>query len=107
MSLTGESEVGRQRCLPSRSIPTTLKKTLNVENTKLMNNKGCYFLTLHQRLGHLNEDITRATGLKLGLMMKVPRAKNVGERMFVDISSIKHKSAGGAKFWELFMDDCS
>ena len=30
---------------------------------------------------------------------QVPRAKNVGERMFVDISSIKHKSAGGAKFW--------
>ena len=27
--------------------------------------------------------------------------------MFLDISSIKHKSAGGAKFWALFMDDCS
>ena len=127
MSLTGESEVGRQRCLPSRSIPTTLKKNLNVENTKLMNNKRCYFLTLHQRLGHPSEDITRATGLKLGLKMKgtmrecegcglgkmrqknvskeqVPRAKNVGERIFVDISSIKHESAGGAKFWALFMD---
>ena len=91
-----------------------------------MNNKGCYFLTLHQRLGHPSEDITRETGLKLGLKMKgikmkgimrecegcglgkmrqknvsqepVPRAKNVGERMFADISSIKHKSAGGAKF---------
>ena len=85
------------------------KKTLNVENTKLMNNKRCYFLTLHQRLGHPSEDITRATGLKLGLKMKgtmreckgcglgkmrqknvskeqVPRAKNVGERMFVDNS---------------------
>ena len=71
MSLTGESEVGRQRCLPPRSIPTTLiKKTLNVENTKLMNNKRCYFLTLHQHLGHPSEDITRATGLKLGLKMK-------------------------------------
>ena len=78
-------------------------------------------LTLYQRLGHPSKDITRATGLKLGLKMKgtmrecegcglgkmrqknvskeqVPRAKNVGERMFVDISSIKHKSAGGAKF---------
>ena len=38
---------------------------------------------------------------------QVPRAKNIGERMFVDISSIKHKRAGGAKFWALFMDDCS
>ena len=27
--------------------------------------------------------------------------------MFVDISSMKHESAGGAKFWALFMDDCS
>ena len=38
---------------------------------------------------------------------QVPRTKNIGERIFVDISSIKHKSAGGAKFWALFMDDCS
>ena len=38
---------------------------------------------------------------------QVPRAKNIGERMFVDISSIKHESAGGAKFWALFMDNCS
>ena len=34
----------------------------------------------------------------------VPRSKKVGERMFMDISSIKHKSAGGAKFWALFME---
>ena len=70
-------------------------------------------MTLHQRLEHPSEDITRATGLKLGLKMKgtmrecegcglgkmrqksvskeqVPRAKNIGEKMFVDISSIKH-----------------
>ena len=87
-------------------------------------------MTLHQRLGHPSEDITRATGLKLGLKMKgtmreckgcglgkirqknvskerVPRAKNVGERMFMAISSIKHESTGGAKFWTLFMDACS
>ena len=70
MSLTGESGVGRQHCLPSRSIPTTLKKTLNVENTKLMNNKRLYFLTLHQRLGHPSEDITRVTELKLRLKMR-------------------------------------
>ena len=95
-----------------------------------MNNKRYYFLTLHQRLGHPSEDITRATGLKLGLKMKgtmreckgcglgkmrqknvskeqVQRAMNIGERMFVDITSIKHKSAGGEKFWALFMDDCN
>ena len=38
---------------------------------------------------------------------QVPRVKNIGERMFVYISSIKHESAGGAKFWALFMDGCS
>ena len=66
MSLIEESGVGRQHCLLSRSIPTTLKKnTLNLENTKLMNNKRCYFLTLHQRLGHPSKEITRATGLKM------------------------------------------
>ena len=27
--------------------------------------------------------------------------------MFIDISSIEHESAGGAKFWALFMDDCN
>ena len=88
------------------------------------------FIKIHQQLGHPGEDMTRATGLKLGLRMKgsmhhcegcglgkmkqkninkelVARAKSVGERMFMDISSIKHKSAGGAKFWALFMDDYS
>ena len=38
---------------------------------------------------------------------QVPRAKNVGQGLCVDISSIKHESTGGAKFWALFMDDCS
>ena len=37
----------------------------------------------------------------------VPRTKKIGERMFMNISSIKHESTGGAKFWALFMDDCS
>ena len=87
-------------------------------------------MTLHQYLWHPNEDITRATGHKIGLIMKgsinhcegcglgkmkqknvskgqVPRAAQVGDRIFVDISSIKHKSTGGAKFWALFMDDNS
>ena len=87
-------------------------------------------MTLHQLLGHPSEEITRATGLKLGLQMKgainhcegcglgkmrqknmnkeqVPRTKEVGDRIFMDISSIKYKSAGGAKYWALFMDDNS
>ncbi len=87
-------------------------------------------MTLHQLLGHPSEEITRATGLKLGLQIKgamnhcegcglgkmrqkninkeqVPRGKEVGDRMSMDISSIKYKRAGGAKYWALFMDDNS
>ena len=30
-----------------------------------------------------------------------------GDRLFMDISSIKYASAGGAKFWALFVDDCT
>ena len=87
-------------------------------------------MTLYQLLGHPSEEITRATDLKLRVQMRgvmnhcdgcgigkmrqknvskeqVPRAKEVGERMFIDISSIKYRSAGGAKYWALFMDDNS
>ena len=31
----------------------------------------------------------------------------IGERMFMDISSIKHESAGGTKSWDIFIDDYS
>jgi hypothetical protein len=30
-----------------------------------------------------------------------------GERLYVDISSIKERSIGGAKFWALIVDDCT
>ena len=33
------------------------------------------------------------------------RAEKPGERVYMDISSIKYTSAGGAKFWGLFVDD--
>jgi hypothetical protein len=34
-------------------------------------------------------------------------SKIPGERLFVDISSIKGESYGGAKFWALVVDDCT
>ena len=71
-------------------------------------------MTPNRLLGHSSGEITRATGLELGLQMKgsmkhcegcglgnnvnkeqVPRAKEVGHRMFMDINSIKYKSAEG------------
>ena len=33
-------------------------------------------------------------------------SKVPGERLYVDISSIKGESYGGAKFWALVVDDC-
>ena len=39
-------------------------------------------------------------------LMKI-HSNKIGERMIMDISSIRHGSSGGAKFWALFMDDCS
>ena len=35
------------------------------------------------------------------------RADEPGDRLFMDISSIEYASAGGAKFWTLFIDDCT
>ena len=31
----------------------------------------------------------------------------MGERLFIDISSIRHESIGGSKFWLLTLDDFS
>ena len=40
--------------------------------------------------------------------MKVDfKAMKPGEKIFYNISSIKHKSIGGAKFWLIFMNRCT
>ena len=85
---------------------------------------------IHEMLGHPSEEITKATAFKLNLkptgkMMRcvhcdvgkmkkkniskqqLDRAEKPGDRLFMDISSIKYASAGGAKFWALFVDDCT
>lgn len=78
-------------------------------------------IKVHQQLGHPSEDPTRTTGLKMELKMKglmkycegfgmgkirqkamgketVIRAEKIGKKMLMDIGSITHESAGGAKF---------
>ena len=85
---------------------------------------------IHERLGHPGENITRATAKILGVNLhgtmkhcdgcvlgkmrqknlpkqKIASAKEVGHRFFLDISSIKYQSIGGAKYLALFMDDHS
>jgi len=85
---------------------------------------------LHKILGHCGEISARLTGKSLGNEVTLThetceacsigkaRHKNVnkewkdgsmttGERLYVDISSIKGTSFGGAKFWALVVDDYS
>ena len=99
------------------SISAALKEGCKAKNER------SELMTVHRMLVQPSENITRSTCLKFGKHCEgcslgktkqkninkiiVPRAKQVGERTFMDISSIKHKSAGEAKFWALFMDDCS
>ena len=84
----------------------------------------------HEHLGHASEAMTRSTASRMNVKLKgnftycdgcsqgKMRQKNIskkkikqseipGERLFLDISSIKYTSLGGARFWVLMMDDCS
>ena len=96
-------------------------------------NKEIAFLSMnevHERLGHPCTEITKATAWKLklnatgemskcehcdiGKMRKkninkkpLTRADTPGNRVYMDIGSIKYRSAGGSKFWVLFVDDFS
>jgi len=84
----------------------------------------------HEKLGHCGKDSTRATAKYYGWIVSGPfrpcescgigKAKHApvnktltpkstipGERWFIDISSIKHESFGGTKFWFGMLDDCT
>jgi len=71
----------------------------------------------HEKLGHCGEDSTRATAKYYGWIGKAkhapvnktltPKSTIPGERWFIDISSIKHESFGGTKFWFGMLDDCT
>jgi hypothetical protein len=39
--------------------------------------------------------------------VQVPRTTVLGERLMINISSIKAKSYGSSKYWLLIIDDCS
>ena len=85
---------------------------------------------LHQRLGHPSEESVRKTAKLLDLKVTgkftkcencaiskarrknlnkepVDRSVEKGNRLFIDISSIKSTSFGGKKFWLLALDDFS
>jgi len=108
-----------------------IKINTDGKTTSSMPMKTSYHVQkIHERLGHPGENITRSTAKNLGMNLhgtmkhcdgcvmgkmrqknvskqKVLNAKAVGQRLFLDISSIKYRSSGGAKYLALFMDDHS
>lgn len=85
---------------------------------------------LHCKLGHPNEQVTKATAKQLGLKVadplpdylclncglckqkvnKIPKfnpkiAIQKGERIFMDISLVNQTSFGGAKYWVMIQDE--
>jgi len=87
-------------------------------------------VTLHNQLGHPSEAVTRITAkyLQVNATGKLPVCENcamgkakqknlpkvseggsniAGERLYIDISSIKEKSLGGSKFWLLVVDEAT
>ena len=115
--------------------PTTVEKPLTVKeplNDKIMiakDNTKIDINTLHKVLGHPSEVITKKTAKDLnyecqGMMQacddcslgkirqtKVNKereaSKEIGETMFLDLSSIKYTSQGGRNHWILLVDDKS
>ena len=83
---------------------------------------------LHKRLGHVCEETTRAyakannivlfgkfekcvdCGLAKARQKNLARVANnkatrKGERIFLDVSSVRHESIGGSRFWVLLVDE--
>ena len=94
--------------------------------------EGISLEKLHAIFGHPNETTTRATANALGLAIKgkgkmeicencakgkakkknvnkcnLKKYKNKGERIYIDLSSVRARSFGGAKFWVLIEDEAT
>ena len=92
--------------------------------------KKMHIMKVHHMLGHANEDVVRRTARNLGYELKgkmipciscsIAKAKQKsvpkraqspstvrGERLFIDISSVRGKSYGGVKFWLLVVDEAT
>jgi len=85
---------------------------------------------MHNVLGHTGEPYTRATSARLGIDIQGPippcpscaiskmkqsntrklsadKATERGERLCMDISSVKDKSSGGSKYWLMVIDEAT
>lgn len=108
----------------------TIDDTGAVASTNNNDNLMLSYDVYHSRLMHANDEVLRRTGQRLGWKFnqkenkttciscamgkskqkKIPKTTHVkatrpGERLFVDISSMKNRSLGGSKFWALVVDD--
>ena len=109
-----------------------IKITTNSRNKEIMKQPQRVFeiKKYHEHLGHTSEAMTRSTASRMNVKLKgtltycngysqgkmcqkniskkkIKQSEIPGERLFLDISSIKYTSLGGARFWVLIMDDCS
>jgi hypothetical protein len=107
-------------------LPSTSKETIAVP--MMEQGKQIDINILHKMLGHPREDTTRKTAAFYGWILKgkilkcdhcaIAKAKQakvakktetksnkVGERIFIDISSVKGESYGSSKFWLLALDN--
>jgi hypothetical protein len=101
----------------------------NIAASALSSGKGVDIMKFHDMLRHVSESTTKKTAEYYGVKLignfevcadcakakarqrNVPKgnntvnAKHNGERLFMDLSSIKTTSYGGSKFWLLVVDD--
>ena len=85
---------------------------------------------MHDKLGHPSKELTINTSKRMGVKLKNKKGKCVacvlaksrkksikkrsvsrstipGERLYVDISSVKTKSKGGSNYWLQIADDAT
>ena len=109
--------------------PEDVKEQLFERTAMAKNSTKVNINTFHKMLGHPSEDITKKTAKDLGYELdgtmqdcddcglgKIKQtktnktreiSKEVGEMLFLDLSTIKHTSQGGKNHWILLIDDHS
>lgn len=115
---------------PLQSTSSTNASERQMAHLTLDKGKIINTTELHAILGHVGDSILRRTArfydwnlkgrrfkcedcgvakMKQTSVSKAPVARSTvrGERLFIDISSIKHTSLGGSKFWLSVIDDAT
>jgi hypothetical protein len=101
-------------CVTGVSMKTVMSNNINGFANASISNERIYDINHFQKLfGHCAQEILNKTikmyGFKsFGSFDKWLGSSNLpGESLYINISSIKERSIGGAKFWALIVDDYS